>query len=833
MLAALSVLAAVAAAGARAPGARAEEKGPPPGFDPVTVERVDGDLAALVADTKRALAARDWDGAAVRLQAIADAAAGPEGRDRVVETSVPGPGREPLFVGFPEHVRAWFARLPPAALRAYRRAVDAKARAVLADATARRDEAALERGIARWLFATAGEDAAVFLGDVYLERGEALGALATYDLVGRHLGPEARARVAARREAAARALERRAERCGAAASGGAREVPDVAALLAAAAGRVPIPLTRPGEAPLASNVFAEPVEVPGGGLAIVRPGRVALLRPGGASAGAGAFAVGPAPAPERELRTLPPGGEPRGGAPVFGPLRLGAAAEGPILCAAIDHPRLLDGDLGPIPGAAPLEIRDPAAALVPVPGRRSRGAVAPTSFDLFAFDVERGDRLLWTTAEVGRFPGEEAWLASVEWTAVPLVAAGAVFGAATTRGGEPEIHLAAFDAGAPGRLRWRRFICARGFGVVELREEAPPIQPAIALSGGTLVVDTGIGLIAGVEAFRGEVRWLARCARPRAEPVRVLRRGGGVRWVGGTVVQGGAEPWPPLVIAAGGAAIFAPATSGFWPGVVAADEGAALFAVDPVDGRVLWRAATEEPLRPIACVGPALLAAGADEVALFDRRTGKRTGEPLALPRALAGRPAIFEAPASPTVTALALLPLRGAILAVTVERREGSAEPRLVPAGVLALAHIDRGDLIPLGGKGAAYVDGDSVAFLVPAGGERHPPPDVAAIVDIYAPGAEPSEIEAALEALRVRAAAACPGPRGDLAAAVEGGAGTIVPVAPGDDEDPAYAIEPGREGEAAVARARFRTRAGRPRIAVSIDAAGRMTVEAARAAE
>jgi hypothetical protein len=419
------------------------------------------------------------------------------------------------------------------------------------------------------------------------------------------------------------------------------------------------------------------------------------------------------------------------------------------------------------------------------------------AYDLFAFDVSRDARLLWTTAERRRFGSAGEWLGSVEWPGPPLVAAGRVFAAATTRGPEPEVYVAAFDADVPGRLRWRRFLCARGFAPEEQLDRGAAIQPELALAGGTLVVDTGLGVVAGLDAHRGDILWLARFPRGRLEPDGLpWRRGrGGHAWSGARLAA------RPLACEDGATVVVSP------------DEDGTLYALDAETGRPRWRAVAGGALEPIGVAGGALLAVGPGEVAAFDLRTGKRLCEGLALPGAPNGRAALF-APAAPDEVARALVPLSGALLAVALLEAPGRAR-RLEAVDCAGLDAADGADVVPVP-AGAAIVCDGAVAVIplareAPEG--RASAADLSAILRAYGAWLDESETTDAIKDLFARAAGAPGGPpRSDLRT---------------------VALEPGRPGEAIVARARLANVPGARRIAITIDAAKRIGVEVVAVAE
>jgi hypothetical protein len=740
--------------------------------DPIFLDRTDGDLAALLAGAGSAASRGDWRDAALRYQALLEHAA-TDARDRLIETPRRGAGDEPILVGLAVGLRARLAALPPEGLEAYRAAFDARAGALFEEAIAASDERALEAHLARYLFTSAGERAATFLGDLYLERGEALGAYATYRLVasiGRAPARRVAERLAAaegalRAERRARLLERRVASPG-------------PALLDARFREVAIARPDDPDGP-AGEVGAQPLPVPGG-VAVVRPGRVAIVP-----------LAAPGKKKETRVISVPPGGV------CYGPgarniARYGASRAGPILCAAIEHARSLDGDMGPLPGGGEAAGARAWAARLSLDRRSGTGEMA---LDLFAFDLARGARLLWTTAEAGPFGEDAEWLAGVDWVAIPEVAAGAVFGAARARGGDPEVYAAAFDAAAPGRLRWRRFLCSRAFVAQEIRDEMPLVEPALALAGATLVVDTGMGVLAGIEAFRGDILWATR-VRPVAPERAPIDRPAGAE------VQLGDFD----------AAVEAPVVAETADGDLAVFSGpmGELFAVDAGSGAVRWRTAAERALKPLGVLAGRLVAAGVAEVVLIDPRTGKRSADGLPLPGPVAGHAALFDAPEGTTLPALVLLPLRGALLAVSVEAREGG---RLSLLGTIPQDGAARADLAAVPG-GAVFAARDEVTFV--EGGRAAEPSSPArravALVQLYAPALPPSDIEAALAELeRLRAAA-----RGGRRPSLKG------------SEGEPFSLEWSADA-GAVARARLEDGATRARLAIAIDAAGALRVEVA----
>lgn len=737
------LLACLAAAGL-APAVEVEEAQT---ADPVFLDKLEGDRAATLAEADRAAARAEWAKAARLYQVLVEdaAAAGEE----LVEA--PARDRGELYVGLRTALRARLAALPPAGLRAYRAQVDPRASAELEEAVSSRDEEKLEAALATCLFATPGEEAAVLLGDLYVERGELVGAVATYDLVARNLGPDAARRVARRLANARWALDARAaDRANA-----ARVALDSPALAA----RLSRPLRLDGTRDSGAAPFTEPARLPGG-VAVVRPGRVTVVRD---------FS-GARPA----VRSLPPG------AAAFdalssGSAHLGASAAEGLLAATIEQPRLLDGDLGPIPGApdASQEL-----AIDPRPG----GVDAP-SLDLFVFDVARGDRLLWTTAEVGQLPREAIWLASVEWTGVPRIGSGAVFAAATTRGGEPEIHAAAFDA-RTGRLRWRRFLCARSYVAAETREWPQAVAPALTLAEPVVLVDTGLGALFALDAFRGEIRWVRRW---KSRPGPVAERVDPSQAPPAAPLAGPLPELRDLAIFSGG-------------------EGGATVALSIETGERLWRTACEAaPPRAVAFVGTSLFTTGA-ETALFDACTGKRLGDPLRLPEPVEGRAAVFDAPSGSTLPARAVLPMRSALLVVAL--RGG----RVLPEQTIPLEPArERGDAIEVPG-GAAYVSAEGL-MGAPGGPVLAPEERLLALMEVYAYSVEPADVAAAIRELRGLAAAARAGAR-------------PAPRAAGLP----FALEWAKEDEPDLARAWMDDGTGARRVAIAIDAAGELSLEIAQ---
>jgi outer membrane protein assembly factor BamB len=583
----------------------------------VYLDVLDGDAAAALADGDAAARAGEWARAAFRYQQLLDRADG-AARDRLVELPAAGaPPRRPaeaIYASLPVALRARLAALPPEGLAAYRKLVDAEAAARAAMALRARDPEGLEAVAARWLFSSRGLEVATTLGDLYLEAGDVLGALSTYELGAQVPGGAAalEPRIAAARE--------RVEASDAAAAA-LREAPGPGLPSAArpdAAGLRPVKsLAEPGDG--ANLLNCRPIAAPGGVVVVVRPGRAVLLRP---SPGAG----------EAEERALPPDAFPLPAS--GGPLALGGSATQDVVAVAIERSRFLEGtDPGDAEAAAAARrrrapapggpARPPAA---PRPGvETGRGGIFGYAFDLYAFDARRDYRLIFTTAEASAFGPDAAWLPTIEWTATPVVGPGLVFGAATGRSGEPEVFVAGLETSGPPRVRWRTFLCARGYLPPDERGDGAPLQPALARAGGRVLVDSGVGVLAALDAHRGEVLWAVR--RPGTLEERRDR----------TVIRGDSEAQaqlerptaPPAVFPAGpggrAVAVFAPRCDGD------------LIALDVATGEVVWSAAAEGPIVPVALWRGRIAAVEDGALTLVEpgrggRGLGKRCAPPLPLP---------------------------------------------------------------------------------------------------------------------------------------------------------------------------------------------------------
>jgi len=636
----ISLLAAARAAAQESPGLSGG----------VYLELLDGQPLALLEEADSAVEARDFARAARGYQALLDMAAGPL-RDHVVllrpakgdAESLTAPAddrRASLAVqSLSAALRARLAALPEEGLRAYRAEVDARAGARAAAAIERRDPAMLAEVRARWLFSTRGAEAVILAGDLALEAGDLTAAVSSYEAAATTRDAP-RSLEARRRSALARLADEdaRADRAPPAA-GGTTFGPEGGSLTVVFDGQ---------EGGLSAALTCPPINIPGG-VAVVAPGRALVVRD---------LAIGATEGPR--TRSLPPGAAPLSSSRP-GPFSLGGAAARGLLAAAIEGPR---GLIGAGASAAPAT------------------SIFDDAYDLFVFDVARGDKLLFTTADATRFDAATAaWLAGVEWTARPILAPGLVFGAAIGSTGEPEVTVAAFETGAsPGpRLRWRTFLCARGLrGATDGESDGPPLEPALTRLGGRVLVDTGLGLAACLDAHTGEVLWAVKDALPAVDSPEWRTALRGHDGLEDDLVLRPADP--PIVVPPARAP--EPRRGGAPGGTRPGDQGLVLLsarapappavtALDAATGETVYRLASEGWAFPVAAMpGERLAIVESGALAIVDARSGKRLSSPLPLPRDDAGVAARCEAVGRGVVCegGRLVVPTRDGALVVSVE---------------------------------------------------------------------------------------------------------------------------------------------------------------------
>jgi hypothetical protein len=562
-------------------------------------------------------------------------------------------------------IRRRLVGLGSAGRRLFTQRHESAARAALERARAAHDADALLDIAQRFPLAPSGAEAAAVLGDLQLERGRNACAVAAYALAWESGDPAIRERLAARRAWAARA----------------RGYSFASAPLAPPQ----LALVR-GEPPGAADALTlRPVPVPGG-VAVVRPGRVVMALE---SAG------------DRIVRTLPVGAEPLP-EPAPGPLRLGGSSDGRVLAACVQHFRYLDGT-----GEAHLHDNPLRPA-----------------YDLFVFDMGREGALLGSTAEPTAFPDARWWLEEVEWSSEPVLAPGVVVAGAVSAGSEPELFVAAFRH-PPLAFAWRTFLCARRFSRAAV--DGPPLQTALVRSGGTIALDTGLGVSAGLDILTGEVRWLVWTPRP--DPARTSAAPMDL----GRVRE--PEPtWPPVALQApAGAIAFSTSTDG------------AVRARRAGTGEVLWRVVAERVCRAVAAPDGVLVVADDGALFLVDQVTGKRLGHSLPLPAhafvrglgAASGGAALVPLGTSEPIGAMvpaggATEPIDAFCLRLEVERTP--AGPRLAAVGAQPLAGMGGFDVRGLPG-GAAVVVGNT-AHVWPAFGADWGRSGISGLLKLYEAG-------------------------------------------------------------------------------------------------
>lgn len=278
----------------------------------------------------------------------------------------------------------------------------------------------------------------------------------------------------------------------------------------------------------------------------------------------------------------------------------------------------------------------------------------------------KGGRLLWDAAESARF---EDFSRDAEWVSSPSVADGQVFVSVLTRkGSDLRCYLVALDAQS-GKVRFRAFLASR-LPFDFLGVGSPPAAPAF--KDGRVYVTTQIGVVACVDATRGDVAWLARYPtmpeRTQPEAVRGDRR---------------FKPTSPLV--KGRHVVVAPA------------DAQELYAFDALTGARRWSAPRGEAHVVAETLSGDILLVK-DRVLALDRQGGATIfrgeafgGDALAVP-AVTEKEAVF-----PTPTALVRVSLEDGRVLSRFRFEKGAHEAGAIAAcdeGRLATASFSTANL-------------------------------------------------------------------------------------------------------------------------------------------
>ncbi len=701
-------LSAFLAAGALPPAARearAQDRD-----DRAYVERVEGPLGAALAEADDLAAAGRYLDAARRYQAISERLFG-GGADEANRLVLREPAERELdkqvFVSLAVRLRERLAALPPEGREALKRLVDARAGALLAEAEQARDVVRLEEIVGLYLFSSSGPRAALLLGDIHLEAGRPVFALSCYELIARYRAADVPGGKAA--------LELRLGLACAQAGPAGRARRHLRAALEAAEAAGPSGVTLAAAARSGLEALAGPRPAPSDDAdGFYRPSAPAAQRnhPKGYLHASAPEAVVPLEPPSLTGRGRPREGEPGapGAAPYtpdylehgtvaavfpsfrqgtlvanalrtvvvvspsgagaermdlvssdmwgraipYGWTAAGTAVAGDLLYAAIHHRRLPGGEDGDGRG----EGRPEMEMFAPTPGGLDldRGLTA----DLYAFDARRGYKLIWTTEEPDAFGrDDQRLLGRVSFRGVPFAFDDSVVaGAVSTLGERGEVFIFGFDSRGPraGRIRWRTFICVRpshGYAG-DAPQELP--QPTFARVGSVIYVSTGAGVLAALDAYRGEVLWAVRYRLAVRTPWGDAASQG-FYIAPPLVYEGEGENAPPLLVAS-------------------PRDSDALLAYDLATGRPAWRTERQQ----------------ANQVLGFWRGHLALVGNRIDLVRATDGsrRPPGEVLPEKGLAVARGALcgdhlyiPVRGGILAFVLEMPDGGTpKPRMLPTG-------------------------------------------------------------------------------------------------------------------------------------------------------
>ena len=132
----------------------------------------------------------------------------------------------------------------------------------------------------------------------------------------------------------------------------------------------------------------------------------------------------------------------------------------------------------------------------PLTGRPQQPSSATGNSYLVCLDLESEGKLLWKIA------AEEGWA----FEGSPVADAAGVYVAMRHDDIRPQAHVACFDP-RTGRLRWRRLICSAETPARGLLAQCT--HNLLTLRDETLYYNTNLGAVAAISAPRGRVRWVS------------------------------------------------------------------------------------------------------------------------------------------------------------------------------------------------------------------------------------------------------------------------------------------------------------------------------------